>query len=354
MKLFLYTSVLSGGGAERVLCQLANNFLKKKHDVFIIASYPTQNEYVLDNQIKKIYIDESNQNKKSIRQILRLRALVKKEKPDVLISFLPNPNLKMLIATMGLTVKKVISVRNDPNYEYANTIIKILAKVFYLQADGIVFQTKQAQKWFSKKIQKKSVIIMNQVSELFFSTKRVEENFFVAVGRLNKQKNYPLMIKAFGLLVKEHPNVRLRIYGDGEEKENINNLIKKYKLENNISLMGKSNHINEVLSHAKAFVLSSTYEGMPNALLEAMAMGLPCIATDCPCGGPEMIIKNGYNGVLVPVDNINSLYEGLKKILENDEFRIKIALNAKESSKNFYPQKIFREWEEYIFDIEKT
>ena len=354
MKYFLYTSILSNGGAERVLCELANNlYMTKENDVYLIASYETQKEYYINPHIKKYYLDKDLSNKKSFKQIFKLRQLIKREKPDIIVSFLPNPNFKMLIACLGVKVKKVISIRNDPNIEYSPKGYKMMAKILYPLADGIVFQTNDAKVFFSNRIQKKSQIIMNQVNEHFFECEHDKEDYYISIGRIDKQKNYELLIAAFSEFIKLGYNERLYIFGKGEKAYNdkLNKIIKENGCENNIFLKGITDDVSAVLRHAKCFIMTSLYEGMPNALLEAMAVGLPCISTDCPCGGPRMIIENNINGFLFQNKNKNELVNLLIKVNSDSKLRRKIGDNARISSYKFKPDIIFKSWLEFFKNI---
>ena len=353
LKILFFTSILSGGGAERVLCQLANSF-SELANVILVAAYKTPNEYELSNKIEKIYIDKNILEKNPMRQIFRLRDLIKKEQPNVCISFLPRPNFKMILSTIGLKSKVIISVRNDPNREYSSLIDKLQAFVLYPLADGIVFQTKMAQKYFSKKIQNNSVVIMNQVSRKFFETEHKTEEYWVATGRLNEQKNYPFLFRVFARFVQKYPNEILRIYGQGELQSELQDLINNLHMEKNIVLMGITNNVPDVLMRAKGFILSSDYEGMPNGLLEALAVGVPCISTDCPCGGPREVITDYMNGFLVPVNDEEVLYNRLVELETNLELRKNLAKNAKKYSDKFFSDKVFLQWKDYIIKVSRN
>lgn len=352
MKILFYINAIHEGGAERVMVNLSDVFAKSGCDVVFVTSFVDSWEYPLNSNIKRLSLEQDQVKcgflKRNYIRIKKLREICKKEKPDVVVSFMGENNFRAILATRGLKTKTVVSVRNDPNKEYPTKLFKFLAKTLYKKADGIVFQTEDAKQWFPKKIQNKSCIIMNQVADVFFETKRETENYYVATGRLNQQKNYSLMIKAFARFVKVHPNEKLFILGNGELKNDLQNLIDSLNVADSIFLKGQSDNIPKVLSQAKGFLLTSDYEGMPNGLLEAMAVGVPCISTDCPCGGPKMIIDSNKNGILIPIGDEDSLFNNLCKLEEDLAFRNQISQNAKEKAKDFKPSVIFNKWKEYL------
>lgn len=196
MKILFYINVLSNGGAERVMANLANE-LSLENDVVLVNSFRTNNEYELNSSIKHIYLDDNSYKgffEKNFARIKLLRKYLKKEKPDIAISFMAEPNFRLLLAKAFMGTKTIISIRNDPNKEYGNLLFKILAKSLFVTSNGIVFQTKEAKKWFPKMIQSRSRVIYNPVKQVFYDTKTNDnpENI-VAVGRLSKQKNHKLL-----------------------------------------------------------------------------------------------------------------------------------------------------------------
>lgn len=347
MKILLFTSVLSGGGAERVLCQLANG-LSSNNDILLVAAYKTDSEYQINKKVKKLYVDSSVEKKNPALQIKRIRAIVKKEKPDICLSFLPQPNYKLILATLGLKTKVIISVRNDPKQEYSSVSNKVLSKILYPISDGIVFQTKQAKAYFSEKLRRKSAVIMNQVDEKFFSTHRKGKKYWIATGRLNSQKNYPMMLRTFSKLIAKYPDEVLRIYGQGDLNLELQHQIVELNLQKNVFIMGHTDDVAEALAYAKGFLLTSDYEGMPNGLLEALAMGIPCISTDCPCGGPREVIKNGINGFLIDVKDSEKLYDNMERLILDDELSKKISINAKKYNYKYKPENVLQNWKNFF------
>lgn len=351
-KILLYINTLEHGGAERVLCNLANQFLNAGNEVVFVASYATKEEYSLNSRVERYNLEnfpsESNILIRNIQRSLKLRKIVKKVKPDIVISFLPEPNFRAIAAVSGLKTPIIISVRNDPEKEYANRIYRYIQKRLYPRADGIVFQTEDAKDWFPKVIQEKSRIIMNQVDERFFISNSSDEQYYCAIGRLVEQKNYKMLIESFSVFAKKYPKEILRIYGAGSQKEQLQKLIQESGMKNNIYLMGITDNVPEVLSKTKVFVMTSNYEGMPNALLEAMAVGVPVISTDCPCGGPKMIIKNWENGVLVPIYDNDALVNALLYLQEHKCCRDEIKEKAKKTAERFRPERVFYEWDSFV------
>ena len=354
MKIYFCIGNMLTGGAERVIANLSN-YLIKKNDVTIIATTAGMS-YKLDKNVKHIILDDkykTNFVSRTISRIKKLRNILKENRPDVVVSFLPEPSYRLMIAKQFLNIKTIISVRNDPNVEYNNFFKKIVVEMLYSKANGFVFQTEDAKKWFSKKIQHKSIVIPNPINEKYickpYNGKR--NKTIVNVGRLTEQKNQKLLIDSFSELSNKYKDYILKIYGEGNLKEELQEQIDKLKLSEKVFLMGKSDNIKDEIYKEGVFVLTSNYEGMPNALMEAMALGLPCIATDCPIGGPKYLIKNKKNGILVSVNNKKEIVKAITFIIDNPDYSKKIGNEANKICEILNPNKIMSEWEKYIEKI---
>lgn len=350
--IIFYINSLAHGGAERVIIQLAKHFSDAGYRAVIMTSYVADNEYPLPEKVERYYIDaEKNKGSLLSRNIRRIRAVRKKcreLRPDVLISFMGESNLRAIIATVGLKVKTIISIRNDPNIIYRGILGKFTAKFIFPFADGCVFQTEEAKKWFPKRLQKKSEIIFNEVDNSFFDAEYSGGSDIVAIGRIEEQKNFPLLIKAFAKISDDFPQNDLFIYGSGKLCENIKEYILQNEVESRVHMMGITDSVVSVLKNAALFVLSSDYEGLPNVLLEAVAVGVPCVATDCPCGGPRLIIENGVNGVLVPTGDADALANAMAEILSDSDAAKLLGKNAQKSAERFRPENVFMQWDEYV------
>ena len=358
-KLVFYIDTMYQGGAQRVMANLIDYFYQKNYEVVLINDF-IQNgnkiQYPLPEGVKRVYLRKSLDGNKIVKNILRvikLRNIISEERPDIVVSFLGRPNKRMLLATMGLNVKKIVSVRNDPKMEYGRSFLNrwVINRLF-ATADGCVFQTKEAKQYFSKKIQKKSTIILNPVAEKFYLVDRKKiQRDIITVGRLEIQKNQKLLIDAFAILAQKYPKENLMIYGEGALHQELEEYIRDRKLEKRVFLKGNISDMENVLSGAKLFVLSSKYEGLPNALMEAMAVGVPCISTNCPCGGPRELIQNENEGILVPCDDIESMRNAIDLLLSTKEKCETMTQEEKRRSLEFRAEVVYKQWENYFQNL---
>lgn len=353
-RIYLYIDVLGGGGAERVMANLANAFVSDGYDTTIITSCRVDGEYSLDEKVKRFVLEESELKQSRIRRnvgrIAKLRRICKKGKPDILISFMAESNFRAILATKFLPVKTLVSVRNDPCKEYPGMEGAFVGKVLLPMADGCVFQTKDAQQWFPRRLQKKSKVIYNAVNEDFYHIERTPiRGEIVTCGRLAEQKNHELLIEAFSEVVKNHPEAVLKIYGEGALHERLLEKINENGLSQRVFLMGVTNDVGSVLKTADLFVLSSDYEGMPNALMEALAAGVPCVSTDCPCGGPKELFGEALEKNLVECGDSKQLAELISRRLSESS----TGEEEKKRAALFLPEVVNAEWEEYVGSLIK-
>ena len=362
MRIVFHLNSLGRGGAERVVSILSKEFASLGHDVTIATEWVSDNEYTISENVKRVNVgltseDESRSRlSKIIKRYTNLREFAKKEKPDVLISFCNKANFRATVALLGLDVKLITSVRNDPQRDYAP--YKLSTSIMKKRADGCVFQTPDAMDYFGSDFAKKSVIILNPLSEIFAKEKDFRYGSFdtntktiVTAGRISYQKNHILLVKAFNSIKDDAPEAVLKIFGDtqdSEVKKELEEFIKANDLEERVFLMGLSDRVIEELKKAYMFVLSSDYEGLPNALIEAMSLGLPCISTDCPCGGSRELIEQGINGILTPVGDIEALADAMLKLIQDQDEAQKLASEASKIKNELQPEVIAQKWLEFI------
>ena len=352
--LMFYINSLNRGGAQRVLVQLAGRFAAAGWHSVLVTSFVSKDEYPLPPGVERVSIEQEQLRQGALRRnlsrIAALRALIRQYAPAALISFMAEPNFRAVLAARGLPVKTIVSVRNDPNREYGGRASGFVGRHILPLADGCVFQTRDAMAWFPEVFQRRSAVIMNQVSERFFEeAPAAEHHDIVAVGRLNPQKNHALLIRAYAALGQVED--RLIIYGEGELLQELSALVRELKLEGRVLLPGLSDNVPRDIKGAKLFVLSSDYEGMPNALIEAMSLGLACISTDCPCGGPRELIRDGENGFLVPVDDVGAMAEKLLTLMEDPALAERMGREAGRVQEHFAPERVNAGWEAYLLSV---
>lgn len=346
------SNFLGDGGAARVISVLAEELANNGYEV-TICSYPFKNreEYRHAKNVK--YVKFEMQHKKGIlykiERIAKLRKEIQKHKGATVISFEYFMNMQTVVAMIGLHNRLIISERNDPVRVGGKTPTKQLRNLLYGSADCLVCQTQDALEYFPKKIQEKSVVIMNPIkANLPEPWQGERKKQIVNFCRLEKQKNLPLLIDAFEEFYQKHPDYTLVIYGDGKERENLTKYIETKNLEKAVTLHPAVQDIHDRIKDAMMFVSSSDYEGLSNSMIEAMAIGLPTICTDCPCGGARMVIQNNENGVLVPVKNKEKLMNAMNIIAENPDFANKIANYAQSIREKLSTEEIGREWSSII------
>lgn len=350
MKICFYINSIGYGGAERVITNLAKQFALAGYEIVFITSLSLDNEYALPPETKRFILKTEKKwfIAKNFSYVKQIRNILKQEKPDYIISFMAEPNFRIILASRFLHIRTIVSVRNDPSKEYPNFLYRFLAKFLYRFAHGIVFQTQQAREWFPRCIQKRSAIIFNQVGEQFYQDYPVsKKEGIVTVGRLTKQKNHALLIEAFSLI---HHKVEdnLYIYGDGALKSALEELITEKKLQKRVFLMGTNDHIETEIASKKLFVLPSDYEGMPNCLMEAMAMGVACISTNCSCGGPKELLGDIESIALCPINSAEKLADLMLVALVDNNRLIELSNYGKNKAEDFRTEVIFKKWRSYI------
>ncbi|MFI3213620.1 MAG: glycosyltransferase [Eubacteriales bacterium] len=341
---------MSGGGAERVISILANQFVKTGMEVAIMMTAGSTVSYKLDERIELICVGQVTNGSmgERIKRVKNMRKYFKKNKEATIISFGPGTSFFAMLADLGLPNPRVISERNDP----AICPYPFFRNIIYNMAHVLVFQTEDARDCFPKRIAKKGYIIPNPIKEELPSPfVGVRKKKIVAVGRLEEQKNYPLLIKVFATFVERFPEYELHIYGEGSLREKLEMQIKESNMEKQIILKGFVKSVLEEIIDASMYVLSSDYEGISNALLEAMAIGLPVVSTDCPIGGSKLCIQHGENGLLVPVGDGYQMLLKMKKIASNQTFADEISKNAAQIKEKYSEKNISEMWKHVMMKI---
>lgn len=340
---------LGYGGAERVLTELAGYLSENGYDVTIITFKKKVQEYQLSYRIKRVNLElAENGIKKLIIGRRKLRNEIKKEETQVCIAFDILANILLLLASPR-NCEVIISERNAPKQTELSIYSKILRFLLYRRTDVIVFQTEGAAKCYSERIQRKSVIIANPIKTNLPLKKNDKLNKeIVAIGRLAKQKNYELMLLAFKDFLGKHREYVLSIYGEGEEQDNLINLCQKLSINNNVIFHGNCEDVHSKICNAEIFLMTSNYEGIPNALMEAMAMGFPVISTNCPSGGAKLLINSDNVGILVDNFCPEDISLALCSLVENPINALKMGRTAQYVREEYSIQNIGNKWIELI------
>lgn len=354
MKITIMSSYLSQGGAERVVCNLANYLYSKGHDVTITVTRDTPNANNLDERVRVVNFDTKKKIKplflEKIIKYFKMRKFLKKDRSDVTLCMLSSQIKWYLKYSKNKGGKFIFSERAAP--EAYSKKVQLMRKKAATIADGIVFQTEFAKKWYGTEGEKKGIVIPNAVNIEFINNVKPKEkkNEIVAIGRIEKEKNFSMLIRAFAKIKDKISDYFLVIYGKGGLLEDIKKEAVELGVADKIFFPGFVNNSQEKLSEAKLFVLSSDFEGMPNALIEAMAVGLPSIATDCPVGGPAYLIEDGVNGLLTAVGDEDMLAEKMLKVILDSALQKSLGEEAKKISEKLSPKKIYSEWERFLLN----
>lgn len=353
MKITLFIGSLYGGGAERVTCNLASYLVRQGYQVEILTMSETEKAYELDERVSVQTLLTLRERKSTAWNTLvrmpRFWKYLKTSKVDAYIVMLPKTTIMLLMFKWLVKAKIIAAERVDPA-SYSKRIAKMLRR-FAKCADGWIFQTEEAQEWYGDTIKNcKSSVIPNAINPVFIRPQYVGEKrkIIAGAGRLNDQKNFGLLIQAFAKVAPEFPDYSLVIYGKGDKEQELKSLVNSLGMHGRVKFPGNIQNIADEMEKNAMFVLSSDFEGMPNALMEAMALGLPCVSTDCPCGGPHYLIQHGVNGLLVPVGNIDKMADAIRSILSAPEKASTMGSEATKITKKLAPDKVYGKWKIFI------
>ncbi len=382
--------VMQGGGAERVVSLLSRAAAEKGNCVSIILTHQSKADAVLNNIVGRINIislpDEIKKQKESslsakalmifariigklgfkekssvlkyqsrnYESVTWLKKYFRKHKNTSVVAFLYDSIFLTLLAK-NKSNKVIISERGDPCQSLSSKTTMAFLKNEFHKADGIVFQSPDVQKWYEENTPVKGTVIFNPIKpDLPEVYSGIKNKKIVNFCRISAQKNLAVLVDAFAEFNKTFPEYELDIIGDpvgnGVEGylDSVNERIRYHHLENSIHILPARSDIHDYIKNYVMFVSSSDYEGMSNSMLEAMAMGLPCVCTDCPAGGARAVIKDGENGLLTPVGDSHALYLAMKKIAENPELANKLSQNSVKIREEQSVNKIIKKWMELI------
>lgn len=332
MKIAFVVGNPAHGGGERVQNMLVDEFFSKGHELILYTWEPIWDEYKIRvpytvKILKRPPIGISGK----IHAFKELNKCLKHDFPDCLIVFSLELAEIAVFSAHANNVSIILTERCDPYILPKSLVHRILRSVVFSLADGVVFQTEEVRNFFNKRIQRNSIVIQNPIIDdnlpNIADSDIVKE--IVAVGRLSKEKNYEMLIRAYAAVYDKISDYKLRIYGAGPEHDCLYNLVEQLDLKSKVFLMGNVDRVVDCICRSDIFVMSSDHEGMPNALIEAMAVGLSCISTDFRSGGSRALISHGYNGLLVPVGNQHALENAILELATNRTLASQVKRNAR-------------------------
>lgn len=354
MKILFLNTDLGYGGAEKMLAWAANQMTARGLDVtFLTYRDEHANYQKLDERVRRVHIQLENDGGGIVdffRTSRALRSFIKQECFDVAIAFLTPSQIRLVQACKGTKTKVLLSHRADPYLKNSLTGIRKLVsgrmKRLFHQADAYVFQTKKAQAFFPDYIQAKSVVIPNPIKPLVRTIARSPEKRIVNVSRLELvQKRQDLIIEAFNKICSKYQDFTLEFYGSGPDEQYLRELA---KTNSRIIFKGVTTNVAEAIQNAAIFVLSSDYEGIPNALLEAMSVGVPCVSTDCSPGGASLLIDSREKGIIVECGNADKLADAMDYMLSHQDYAEAVGLKAMDVNERFSEASIAKSWYEFI------
>ena len=339
-----------------MLSFVAESLDARKHKVYIVNLNSIKNETHYNRTFPETIhvIEFPSLSRKS--QVLRIRKIAKENAVNVIIGFTEIPNLLARIVGFSLGIPSIMSERGDPTQTgvgqgFKNKLVLALIN----SSRGGVFQTEGAMKFYGKGLQKRGKVIPNPIfvkGEIPQVDVLCREKSVVSVGRLdNFQKRYDVMLDAFKLFSEKHPEYVLKLYGKGSDEELIRKWVAERHLENKVKFMGLTTQPMQDIAYDGMFLITSDYEGISNSLLEAMAVGLPCVSTDHTPGGARLLIQNGENGLLGPIRDAKALSEAMCSFAEDAKLAGECSAKAKDVVNRFAPNRIIDMWEKYIEEI---
>ena len=313
MRILFTIRSLTGGGAERVVSVLSGLLADSGEDVHIITYKKTERDYKISENVK---IHEMPQRQdspvtKGLR-IFDMRRIIKEIQPDVIIPFVGTVLYVSWFATLGMNIPFILTIRNNPWTMPEKKTSRKFRDYLADKSCAIMVQNEEQSEYFSEKLRTKCWVVPNPISEIYHD----KITKMIAVGRLHEQKNYPLLLKALADIIPDRPEITLDIFGEGHQENALKELIANLGLEKNVFLRGRSQKIEEQLKTADLFLMTSDYEGMPNALMEAMAFGVSCISSDCKTG-PKSLISSYENGLLFQTGNCTDLKKKIEWAIAN-------------------------------------
>ena len=350
-EIIVFSDGLGNSGVHRVTSELTDEWVSMGHQVTLVylssnINVTNHRDFSWNNNIEYLEIKTGNSRlSKYLKAFFAFKQILKARKDSIAISLSVVSNFVLGFCTLFVDNQVVLSDRNDPTKRPSGHFKQKLRNWCFKRADTIILQTNDVKDYYIRSIGKEGIVIPNPVNnDLPEPYEGHRTKVIVTASRLNKQKNLPMLVRAFIKLHKDFPDYTLEFYGRGEEEESLRNLVESTGMADSILLKGFCSDIFNVIKKCSMYICSSDYEGISNALLEAMALGMPVVSTDCPVGGSKLLIEDGVNGFLVDLDDDEMLYQKMKYLIEHPDESNKMGLEAQKVRDKYAIDKIAQEW----------
>jgi len=353
-RLVLIIGSLGCGGAARALIEMANHWKALDWDVTLAtwSGADVADFYAIDRRINRVMLIERSVPVQASRfevlrsiaiRMMRLRRLLAFQKPDAVLSFIDVSNVLTILSSTALGVRVVVSERTNPSQNQTiSKFWKVLRRLTYRRAAVVVAQTNDAARWLDNHCGVRSLVIPNAIRRMP-EVCAARAPLILAIGRLSPEKGIDTVLRAFALTNRKPHDWRLVIVGDGPERSALIALREQLGLTERADFVGQVSDVEAWLSRAGFVVHASRREGFPNTVLEAMAMGVPVICTDCR-SGPSDIIQDGINGRLIAVDDVQALSVAMLELMENPHIRSRFAAEAIKVRNSYEQNMIMERW----------
>lgn len=349
----LANSAVSFGGGERILGMIIDQLRERGYDICLYSySEEWRNEQSRFGSLR--ILKEMPVLGHKFKAYRELTDALRADRPQCLICFSLAFGEVAVWAARKAGVPFLTSERCDPwrfPVPGKESVHRLLRMVTFRLASGIVFQTPQVRDYFPRSIRAHSRVIPNPViDDCLPAPSANPEKVIVSVGRFSDQKRHDLLIDAFAALPEGHGYI-LKIYGQGPLQKELEAQIERLGLQQSVKLPGQAKRVVDHLGEADIFVLPSDHEGMPNALIEGLAMGLACISTDFASGGARFLIEDGRNGLLVPTGDREALTQSMWRLISDASLRAELRKNAIAIRDSHSKEKIIPLWIDYITNL---
>lgn len=351
LKLLFVNASLTDGGSEKAMSLVAQVLAARGHDVTMALVREKERTYPIDPSIRIVQFRYGSKGKvgKSLERLRRIRTLIKATEYDFVVCYMWDLNVTTLIAALGLRKRVIVSERGFPGTSTRGRLSRLLENLTYRSAYRIIYQTREAQTFCPPKLEDKSVVVPNMIDAGALPVYQGERTQrIVSAGRLGAQKNFPLLIRSFAQFVETNPDWTLEIYGKGALENELRGLADHLGVAGSVVFAGYVEDIATRIRDAGMFVLSSDFEGISNAMSEAMALGLPVVCTDCPVGGAALLIEDRVSGMLVPVRDKAALTAAMTDVVTDKALARRISEGAQTSVARFTPQRVAEDWESRV------